>query len=50
MGSAFKDWLAQPFSADMDVWHWFLFLGLIFAIAFAWGLVLREIATVAQEA
>jgi len=34
----------QPFSADMDALHWFLFLGLVIVIAFAWrNLILSHI-------
>lgn len=37
----FKDWLAQPFSPTMNAYHWFLFYGLILAIAFGWKLILN---------
>lgn len=40
---AFKNWLKQPFSADMDAAHWFAFFGLLILISFAWSLVLNEI-------
>lgn len=40
----FKGWLKQPFSADMDTLHWFLFLGLVILISFAWrNLILSHI-------
>lgn len=43
---SFKTWLRQPFSEDMDAFHWFLFFGLIIAISIAWGFALRTVATV----
>jgi len=42
----FKTWLRQPFSADMDAFHWFLFFGLVIAISVLWGFALRAVATV----
>lgn len=44
--NSLKDWLKQPFSADMDAFHWFLFFGLIVAISILWGFALRTVATV----
>jgi hypothetical protein len=44
MLGTFQDWLAKPFSADMNAWHWFLFFGLIVVISVAWGMILRHIA------
>jgi hypothetical protein len=32
----FKDWLAKPFSTDMDVKSWALFVGLILIIVWFW--------------
>lgn len=42
----FKAWLRQPFSADMDAGHWFLFFGLLIAISILWGFALRTVAEV----
>lgn len=39
----FTDWLKQPFKADMDTLHWFLFLGLIIVIAIIWRMVLNHV-------
>jgi hypothetical protein len=39
----FQDWLKQPFSANMDTLHWFLFFLLIIVIATFWRLVLNHI-------
>lgn len=40
----FTNWLKQPFSTDMDATHWFLFLGLVIVIGFAWrNLILSHI-------
>jgi hypothetical protein len=36
-------WWAQPFSADMDVGKWALFIGLIIVVIIAWNTVLRFI-------
>lgn len=47
MWTDFKDWLASPFSADMTALHWFLFIGLLLVIAFAWGMILRTVKEVA---
>jgi len=44
--SNFKDWLAHPFSTEMDAWHWFYFYGLIIAIAVGWSLILNLIRDV----
>lgn len=29
-------WLKKPYDADMDIWHWILFIGLILIISAAW--------------
>lgn len=50
LGAVFSnihDWAKQPFQNNMDVWHWFLFVGLIGALAFSWHLVLRDLKGVA---
>lgn len=39
----FKDWLNQPFNAGMDVFHWWLFFGLVIIIFALWGIILRHI-------
>ncbi len=38
--------LQEPFSADMSATHWFLFLGLILVMLWAWHQILREISAV----
>jgi hypothetical protein len=38
---AFTEWLRQPFSLDMNAWHWFAFYGLIIVIAIGWKFILR---------
>lgn len=43
---SFKAFLKQPFSADMDAFHWFLFFGLIIAISILWGFALRTVQVV----
>lgn len=39
----FKAWYSQPFSADMDIAHWFLFLGLLIILMGLWRLILLHI-------
>lgn len=39
----FKDWLSQPFSADMTAAQWFYFVGLFIVILTLWGLILNHI-------
>lgn len=41
--ASFKDWLKQPFQADMDAFHWFLFWGLLIVIGVMWSLILTTI-------
>lgn len=48
MWDNFKAWTARPFSADMDAFHWFLFLGLLVALMIGWRLVLFTIREVAE--
>lgn len=43
---SFKQWLNQPFSADMNAFHWFLFFGLLIAVSILWGFALRTVAVV----
>jgi len=44
MWDMIKAFWKQPFSADMDALHWFLFLGLLIVISFAWrNLILSHI-------
>lgn len=37
------DWWKQPFSADMSVVHWFLFVGLVLVIMATWQLILSHL-------
>lgn len=37
-----KSW-QQPFAADMDAAHWFLFVGLLLIIMILWRIILRHI-------
>ncbi len=37
-------WAGMPFSEDMDLFHWALFVGLILILAFLWsGLINRVV-------
>lgn len=38
-----KEWLSQPYSEEMDAFHWFLFLGLLTAIVIAWNIILYHL-------
>jgi hypothetical protein len=45
----FKAWWKQPFSADMDTLHWFLFFGLIIGISIVWSMALRSLQIATSE-
>lgn len=44
----FTGWLSQPFSADMDTKHWFMFIGLMLLMLTLWGIILSHIRAAAQ--
>lgn len=39
----FKNWYQRPFSSDMDVMHWFLFLGLLIVLMAGWRIILVHV-------
>jgi hypothetical protein len=39
----FKEWASKPFSEDMPISHWFLFIGLLIVIALFWNLLLLHL-------
>ncbi len=41
--SYFGQWMKQPWSEDMDIWQWVLFVLFITTVAFGWYQVLRYI-------
>jgi hypothetical protein len=41
METAVTNWLQKPYSPDMDVWHWILFVILIMVIASGWRHTLK---------
>ncbi len=41
--SRLSNFAAQPFSSQMDLWGWALFMGLVIVLAFAWTRVLNII-------
>lgn len=43
MLDTFKNWIAKPFATDMNAGQWFLFFGLLVAIAAGWHMILRAI-------
>lgn len=43
MLQGFRDFLARPFSPDMDAWGWFLFFGLLIVITTVWHLILTRV-------
>jgi hypothetical protein len=45
----FKQWLRQPYSTDMDAFHWFLFFGLMIAISILWGMSLRALQQLTSD-
>jgi len=40
MWQDFKTWASAPFSMDMNIGHWFLFLGLLILLLAAWRMIL----------
>jgi hypothetical protein len=40
---AVKEWLNEPFRAEMDTFHWFLFLGLLLVLMSFWRLILQHL-------
>jgi len=40
-------WLKKPYSPDMDVWHWVLFIVLVLIIASGWAHTVSIIKKVA---
>lgn len=47
--SDYKAFYAKPFTSDMNVTGWFLFVGLMLVILFAWGIVLGEFARLVRS-
>lgn len=39
--SAFEKWFSRPFNSEGSVWNWFLFVGLLLLIAFAWSKIIK---------
>lgn len=39
-------WLKKPYSDDMSVTQWFLFLGLLGVLSWLWSRVIKTIVTV----
>ena len=37
------NWTKQPFNSGMSAGGWFVFFGLVVAIAIAWGLILKDL-------
>lgn len=37
MLQAFKDWANKPYTDDMNVGYWFLFLGMLAVFSWAWA-------------
>ncbi len=36
-----EDWYKEPFKENMNIWHWFLFAGLIITFAVFWFLIVN---------
>jgi hypothetical protein len=45
----FIGWWRKPYSADMDVPHWFLFVLLLAVIGASWSIVLRHVIKGVQQ-
>ena len=43
MLDGFRTWLGKPFDAGQDWFHWFLFIGLLLVIFWAWKMILAHI-------
>lgn len=39
----FVDWTKQPYGPNMTVFDWFLFIGLVIVIFWAWGMLIRKV-------
>lgn len=39
----FMAWIREPYSDDMTVLDWFLFIGLILLIIWVWARILRKV-------
>lgn len=47
LGNAWNDfraWAQKPFSTDMNVLYWFLFLGMLIVLLTGWRIVLAHIS------
>ena len=44
MLESIRAWWDEPFDSEGDVWTWFLFIGMLIVIIFAWSRVLRLIS------
>lgn len=49
MPAQLLEWLQQPFSPNMSATRWFLFVGLILTLLWAWHQVLREVSAVEAD-
>lgn len=38
-----KNWALRPYDENMDIYHWFLFIGLMAATTYLWSRVIRII-------
>jgi hypothetical protein len=43
IGESFDNWLTSPFSSDMSVLKWALFVGLILVACLGWSRIIRLI-------
>lgn len=41
--STLQNWASKPFSEDMDLTHWALFVGLVACLSLLWKLVLNDL-------
>lgn len=41
-----QSYAARPFSPEMDLFHWFLFTGLILIMAGLWAFMIRSITAI----
>lgn len=43
-------WVAHPFTEDMDLVHWFLFLGMVIIAVILWVFVINKITDIGTRA
>lgn len=45
----FAEWTKKPYSDDLTVFGWFLFIGLVMVLTFLWASLIGQIKRAAQS-